>query len=397
MNLTHLSLFSGIGGLDLAAEMAGFTTVGQCEWADYPTKVLEKHWPDVPRWKDIRTLTKESFYERTGLRTVDVISGGFPCQPFSVAGKRRGKDDDRYLWPEMLRVIEEIRPGWVVGENVAGIVSMALDAVLADLENLGYTCRTFIIPAAGVGAPHRRDRCAIIASRTAAVENADCFRRSKSDVLSEQPRRTESERNGEIVADAESIRQQGQWNGWQQERGARFEARQSERNSDVRNTPGTGLPNRTERKMEKPGQEPESERSDRVSIPYADDRGGTLRRHRKLSATESTGKYGEDHTGGTQEYGGGKRRPAQSGLGGMADGISDWLDRGMSAPGYWLPEPDGVPRIASGIKDRAGRLKCLGNAVVPQQFYPIFEAIAAAMAEQWARRAYDKRRNHHPA
>ena len=162
--MTHLSLFTGIGGLDLAAEWAGFETVGQCEWADYPTKVLEKHWPGVPRWRDIRTLTKGSFYAKTGLRTVDVISGGVPCQPFSVAGKRRGKADDRYLWPEMLRVIQELRPAWVVGENVSGLVRTALDEILSGLAAAGYAARAYSSEARDVGCLFRGQRITIVAT-----------------------------------------------------------------------------------------------------------------------------------------------------------------------------------------------------------------------------------------
>lgn len=161
--LTHLSLFSGIGGLDLAAEMAGFTTVGQCEWADYPTKVLEKHWPDVPRWRDIRTLTGGSFYERTGLRAVDVVSGGFPCQPHSLAGKMRGAKDERNLWPEFIRVVREVQPRYVVGENVPGLLSTIHDSVCADLEKENYEVWTFSVPAYAVGAHHERYRVAVVA------------------------------------------------------------------------------------------------------------------------------------------------------------------------------------------------------------------------------------------
>lgn len=150
-----LDLFSGIGGFSLGLERAGMETVAFCETDSYCQKILKKHWPGVPVYDDVRSLNYDG--------AVDLICGGYPCQPFSVAGKRKGVEDDRHLWPAMFSLIQKYRPAWVIGENVAGHVSMGLDSVLADMESENYICRTFIIPACAVGAYHRRDRVWIVA------------------------------------------------------------------------------------------------------------------------------------------------------------------------------------------------------------------------------------------
>lgn len=276
--LTHLSLFSGIGGLDLAAEWAGFTTVGQCEMSDYPTAVLEKHWPDVPRWRDIRTLTKEGFYERTGgLRTVDVISGGFPCQPFSVAGKQRGKEDERFLWPEMLRVIRELRPHCVVGENVPRIIKIAARQVVEDLEREGYNAIVFNFEAAAVGAWHRRSRFFFVGIA-----------------------------EGRLTSDAESERSEGQPSA----RTAEQDEKPWEMQPDAVYSIGTAIHNTV------------------------------------------CGRFDRDA----------RRRESPE----LADGRQ------------WAAEP-GVGRVANGLPCRVERIRALGNAVVPQQAYPIFRALAEEM------------------
>jgi len=158
--MRHGSLFSGIGGFDLASQWMGWENVFQVEIDPFCQKVLEKNFPRVKRYGDIKEFNGTKYRG-----TVDIISGGFPCQPFSVAGKRKGKADDRFLWPEMLRVIREVNPSFIVGENVTGIIGLALEQVLSEVEAEGYYTETFIIPACAVNAPHRRDRVWIIAYR----------------------------------------------------------------------------------------------------------------------------------------------------------------------------------------------------------------------------------------
>jgi len=161
--MNHGSLFSGIGGFDLAAEWNGWNNVFNCEWEEFPRKVLKHHFPNAKQYEDIKDFNANEYRGR-----IDVLSGGFPCQPFSVAGKRKGSEDDRHLWPEMLRIIGECQPRWVVGENVRGLVSwsdgLVFETCYSDLENLGYSVQSFIIPACAAGnAPHRRDRVWIVA------------------------------------------------------------------------------------------------------------------------------------------------------------------------------------------------------------------------------------------
>jgi len=339
--LSHFSLFTGIGGIDLAAEWAGFETVGMCEIDEYCRKVLDKHWPDVPKWRDIFELTGEEILDKCG--RISLLSGGFPCQPFSAAGKRKGQADERYLWPEMFRIIREVKPKWVLGENVRGILSIdagrTFGRILADLAESGYRVGWLCYGAGDVGAPHKRERVFIVAysesrqswqQETRNGREGTCGRSKEMGYATEQGLQSR-----EDVADTEkpkgamdrpiaSEQEQGQFGG----RG------------------GEGV--------------------------LADTKKQGLERANAEGITCSAGCASECGQRGRQA----DRRTAQCSLGGVLNGFPCGMDgtKWPAGPGEQYPwEP---PRIATGIKDRVARLKALGNAVVPQQVYPILKVIS---------------------
>jgi DNA (cytosine-5)-methyltransferase 1 len=312
-----LDLFAGICGVSLAAEWAGIETVAFCEIEPFPQKVIRKHWPGVPIFEDVRKLNRQMLIDKgviddAGTRTIDIICAGYPCQPFSVAGNRGGAEDDRHLWPEVKRLLEELRPRWFVGENVAGHITLGLDNVLADLESIGYAWKTFVIPAAAIGAPHRRDRVFIVGN---------------------------TEHNGHVTAAIRgSVDKAG--------------IDDKERQNQASESPGTSRPGDDEALAYPTGIGQPGQREPFQSI---------------YQAQTGQGKAGEPlNVCGREE------RSIEPGLGGMLNGLSDWMDGHRWPAGLGQPQHDWEPpRVASGVKNRVGRLKGLGNAVSPQQIFPL--------------------------
>ena len=309
-----LDLFSGIGGFSLGLEAAGFETAAFCEYDKEAQKVLRKNWPDVPIFSDVRTLTKQELQDN-GIQDIGLICGGYPCQPFSVAGERRGAEDDRHLWPEMFRLVQELRPTWVIGENVAGHINMGLDEVLADLETEGYTARTFVIPACAVDAHHRRDRVWTVAHTSSGSG------RDSESIVGRQDNETERSqdtntitRSSENVAHSNGSYQQGR------RLSSGIHSQDHEPNSDSKFS-GSGNVADSERQRQQ-GQGPHGDAID----------------------SEAQGQ----------------RQAAQPFDGGQRP--------------VWRTEPN-VGRVANGVPRRSHRLKQLGNAVVPQVVEQIGKAI----------------------
>jgi len=348
MAMRLLDLFSGIGGFSYAAEklIGGYETVAFCEMDEFCQKVLKKHWPQVPIFDDVRTL------DAARLGRIDIVTGGYPCQPFSQAGRRQGEEDERHLWPEMLRIIKSCQPRYVLAENVAGHVTMGLDQVLTDLEDQGYTTRAIIVPACAKNAPHRRDRVWIIG------QNVD-----DSNDSTDRAKRGKTRKEDSLQKE---YRQTGfSW----------FADRTSDDSEPMANTKRMGFKQRAE-KSEELDRERSSNQSDNGSQgctisntdkDVADTKIKGLQ-GRQFSSTISN-KGNEVSDTRTRDSKGSGSWSVEQRVGDMADGISRGLLR------HFDREPEHIPRVTKGEKDRAKKLKALGNSIVPQVAAEILLAI----------------------
>ena len=382
--LRHLDLFSGIGGFSLGLESTGgFETVGFCDNEPFAQKVLKKHWPNVPIYEDVRNVGVETI----GYRGVDIITGGFPCQSVSVAGLQKATEDDRWLWPEMFRIIKEIRPTYVLGENVRNLVSInngvVFEQVCVDLESEGYETKSLILPASSQNAPHLRYRCWIIAvlantksERSFSSSKRGKRNKDKSGIFNNKEEvrskvRSKSSRCGQLreqdVTNSNDTRDRTSrsridknWEkevkGWEEQ--PQFEP--SRYSEDVANTKSKRLPplkNRAEIVRPSEGQRILRRSCDAGGTRQADVSNTISQRGR---SRKSRGKDAEDarELSRSEEH---WQRNTGCGLGGTGDGVSKRIH------GHWGDNwEEGTPRVAEGQKNRAQRLKALGNSVIPQ-------------------------------
>jgi DNA-cytosine methyltransferase len=389
-----LDLFSGIGGFSRGLEAAGpFETIAFVEYEPYCQAVLKHHWPRTKILGDIKNVKKDDIPTRP-----DVIVGGFPCQPFSVAGSRQAQDDPRHLWPDMFRLIQELRPDWVIGENVAGLIHLGLDEVLTDLENAGYTTRTFNIPACAVGAPHQRYRLWIIAhlhsgsepeptrpdqqgfdfgdvgnsnhnessaATIRGINKEDATGTQKGEVSSIELTRTSGSRDNEDVANTDKPRLEGHRKPSEHttEEGRTDTQRQSSESNiagDVADTNNTG--HRTsQHEVERKGK---THITDRKRRPQSESGGSSA----NLSDSERLGRET-----GSADYGNLEGRESSS----ESDRCDSTRQDETFAEGWWESEPQ-VGRVAHGIPHRVSQLSSLGNSVVPQIIKEIGLAIMEA-------------------
>ena len=361
MVMRLLDLFSGIGGFSYAAEklVGGYETVAFCEQDEFCQKVLRKHWKDVPIYDDVRTI------DAARLGRIDIVAGGFPCQAVSQAGLQKATEDDRWLWDEMLRIIQDCKPKWVIGENVQGLINInegvLFEQVQTDLENEGYSVQPVVIPACAKNAPHRRDRVWIIGNSEHNGSLATKIRGSNEEVAG----RT----------------QKGQKTTKQFEGASRSENHDDVPNTDSIRCRGGSCKGCSECKRqvlsaERKGREMGSE-VEGCSKSYGEKKDVTnsndkrlqgFRQHSKLERKQRKKQSAKNDTQTRNK----SSRQSEQRVGDMDDGISRGLLR------HFDREPEHIPRVTTGEKDRSKKLRSLGNSIVPQVAAEIFNAIKVA-------------------
>lgn len=380
--MIHISLFSGIGGFELAAEWMGWRNWVSCDINDFGNKVREYYWPEGYCHKDVKTLTYETINKELsdrfgfGWRDDDIIiTGGFPCQPYSSAGKRLGKDDERHLWPEMLRVISEVKPTYIVGENVRGLTNwnggVVFEEVCADLENLGYEVQPVLLPACAVGAPHRRDRIWFVAYAIDSGYSTNRRETSEKDRVQEVDRQelgsrefnradisrpaADTDSDGQHQCNSQHEIDSGQ--GWQH---ALSDLEPSHGDGDAANTDCS--------RWQQSNQEMEgrsSEQSDCLCVQQ-DAFNTNCKRCKRSISTNIFGQFPNKESspkvnllpngkwGGKLQF---EKFPTQSPVCGGDDGLPTQLDN------------------ITFFKWRNESIKAYGNAIVPQVAYQIFKAL----------------------